>query len=140
MLAHTFMVLHSVLKKSNFKLLICHHSLEFLFRITVRTGFSHPWQQEAVSGRKVKQWLRMSAGQHCLCFISRHSASTCFRALAHSPSIRRRAILLLEPFQEINSTLIPGTRQHFHYHSFLMSRGLVQFAIISKQDKYVNSL
>lgn len=48
--------------------------------------------------------------------------------------------LLLEPFQEINSTLIPGTRQHFHYHSFLVSRGLVQFAIISKQDKYVNSL
>lgn len=92
MLAHTFMVLHSVLKKSNFKLLICHHSLEFLSSITVHTGFSHPWQQEAVSGRKVKQRLRMSAGQHCLCFISRHSASTWFRALAHSPSIRRRAI------------------------------------------------
>lgn len=40
----------------------------------------------------------------------------------------------------MNSSLITSTRRHFHYHSFLVSRGLVQFAIISKQHKYVNSL
>lgn len=49
------------------------------------------------------------------------------------------AVLSWEWFREINSSLITSTWRRFHYHSFLMSRGLVQFAIISKQHKYVNS-
>lgn len=73
-------------------------------------------------------------------FVLRRPAITRFLTALSSPSLRHGAIFLWEQFQEMNSSLIPGTRQHFHYHSFLISRGSVQFVIILKTTQICKQL
>lgn len=100
---------------------------------------SQIWQQDATSDSAAGQLVPMFAEQHRLWKQNKPhplmSSSVWFVL-----TLLRGAILSLGLLQEMNSSLIPGTSQHFHYHSFLTSPGLVQFVIISKQHKYVNSL
>lgn len=103
-----------------------------------RVGASFPLNH---GSRKELQAAQLKKKSSCLpsspAFENKfHLQTSCVNMALLSCALHQRAI----PCQEINSALIPGTRRHFHYHSSHMSGGLVQFAIISKRDKCVNSL